>query len=133
MISWFRRLWRWIWSISTPAETHEQPPLEDRPIWRVVTTDDIPDDLQSATLYLLGEPGHLWCATLRCPCSCNAVIQLNLLPQVRPRWTVQIGNDGTASISPSVNRSQGCRSHFFFRRSHIIWAGQLATDSPLEG
>lgn len=46
-------------------------------------------------------------ATLRCPCGCNTIIYLNLLEEYRPRWKVN-GN----SITPSIQRTVGCMSHF---------------------
>jgi hypothetical protein len=42
-----------------------------------------------------------------CPCGCGDIITLNTLADTKPCWTVS-GN----SISPSVNRRVGCRSHF---------------------
>lgn len=45
--------------------------------------------------------------TLLCPCGCNAVISLSLLPNTKPKWSV---NGDT--LTPSVNRTVGCKSHF---------------------
>lgn len=51
-------------------------------------------------------------AQLKCPCGCNDIIYLNLIPdenpqRTEPRWKI-VGN----TITPSINRTIGCRSHF---------------------
>jgi len=44
---------------------------------------------------------------LKCPCGCGEIITGQLFPCESPRWKV-IGN----SMTPSINRLTGCRSHF---------------------
>lgn len=46
-------------------------------------------------------------AELICPCGCGALITLNLYPYLKPSWKIS----GT-SISPSIHRKIGCKSHF---------------------
>jgi hypothetical protein len=46
-------------------------------------------------------------AQLKCPCGCGDIIYLPMIEGDRPQWKVN-GN----SISPSINRQVGCRSHF---------------------
>jgi hypothetical protein len=58
---------------------------------------------------------------LICPCGCGEVIELNLLEQARPRWSVQEHPDRTITLAPSVWRQKGCRSHFHLRRGRIDW------------
>lgn len=89
--------------------------------FRAIFVDEFPDSLRPRTIYIAGELGHLWAASMVCPCGCGDMIQLNLLPQVRPCWQVEAQDDGTVSITPSVWRQQGCRSHFFVRRGCIDW------------
>ena len=81
----------------------------------------MPDQVESGVLYLVGEGPHLWFAAFLCPCGCGEAIQLSLSPDSRPRWGVEEHSDGTVSLSPSVWRVRGCRSHFFLRRGHIAW------------
>jgi hypothetical protein len=83
--------------------------------------EDFPDTLQAATLYVIGEEEYPWAAAMLCPCGCRDVIQLNLLTQARPCWTVRHHRNGSVSILPSVWRRNGCRSHFFVRNSGIEW------------
>jgi len=44
----------------------------------------------------------------RCPCGCNEIIQLSMVDGNVPKWKVINYN----TISPSINRIVGCRSHF---------------------
>lgn len=45
-------------------------------------------------------------ADLKCPCGCQDIISLPL-NEGKPMWKIN-GN----SITPSINRTVGCRSHF---------------------
>ena len=82
---------------------------------------ELPRVLVPGTAYLVGEGEHRWAAALRCPCGCRETIQLNLVPEMRPRWTVTIEQDRTVSLSPSVWRQVGCRSHFVMTRGRVAW------------
>lgn len=87
---------------------------------RVVHLIDDPDELNSATVYAIGENGHLWHVTFLCPCGCGARISLNLLPDDSPRWRLEERSDGP-TLFPSVWRTAGCRSHFILRRGRVLW------------
>jgi hypothetical protein len=96
--------------------------LRKRPqVFLAAVVDEIPDCLKPWTIYLAGERGHLWAATMICPCGCGESIQLNLLKQIRPSWTANQHPDGTVSLMPSVWRQKGCRSHFFVRHGRVDW------------
>lgn len=106
-MSWFTNLWRGVrnWF---------------RPRYRAQAMDDFPDSLRERTLYLIGE-GQPWQAAMRCPCGCNAVIQLSLVPNDRPRWRATVDRQARPTLAPSVWRSTGCRAHFFLRNGRIFW------------
>jgi hypothetical protein len=87
---------------------------------RSVSVDELPDSLAQRRLYLIGS-GVPWSAALICPCGCGEVIQLSLLPDDSPSWTVSFDRDGLPALSPSVWRTKGCRSHFFLRHGTIVW------------
>jgi Family of unknown function (DUF6527) len=70
--------------------------------------------------------GAPWLAALACPCGCGEVIHLSLLKRDSPRWSFHEEDDGTITLSPSVWRSRGCKSHFFLRRSTITWCDAKA-------
>lgn len=93
-----------------------------RPKYRLEVSEEEPDTYKSRTVYLLGGKESAWAATFECPCGCDAKVWLNLLPAPgRPRWEVERNKRGRFSITPSIWRLDGCRSHFFLRESRIVW------------
>lgn len=89
--------------------------------FKMATASELPVVLVPGVVYVLGENGYRWSAAFRCPCGCGATVQLNLLPAARPCWSVTAHRDRAVSLSPSVWRSVGCRSHFFMRYGRIEW------------
>ena len=92
-----------------------------RPL-RAVACEDLPEALQSAHIYLIGEEGLAWQAAMLCPCGCDATIQLSLIKRDRPSWSQTTDSDGRVTLTPSVWRTTGCHSHFFVRNGRIVWA-----------
>jgi hypothetical protein len=80
---------------------------------------EFPDRLAAKCLYIAGESGHLWFVAMVCPCGCGEILKMSLLADARPRWTLNIDRTGLASLSPSIWRQVGCRSHFFLIRGRI--------------
>ena len=83
--------------------------------------DNLPNKIKKKTLYVVVEEDYSEQAAMVCPCGCNNILQMNLLPDERPCWQVQIHPDQTASLHPSVWRKTGCRSHFWFKKGRIKW------------
>jgi Family of unknown function (DUF6527) len=83
--------------------------------------DDVPEELKPRRVYLVGEGKNLWAAAMVCPCGCNEKIELNLLKGTRPCWHAEPHGDGLVTLSPSVWRKKGCKSHFILQRGQIIW------------
>lgn len=96
-------------------------PFGRRKIFRAIRVEEFPDTLEPLKVYLAGEGENLWAAAMICPCGCGDVIELNLLPQARPRWCAQEHADGTVSLVPSVWRRKGCQSHFVVKHGVIRW------------
>lgn len=90
--------------------------------YNVVYFEDLPMELVPNTVYLIGEKENPWQAAFICPCGCNATIQLSLLKDSKPRWKVYFEKKGAVSLSPSINRKIGCKSHFFIEKGKIDWA-----------
>lgn len=103
-----RRLWRWLRHTFTGR-------------YQVVFVPEQPEKLLSSTLYLIEDDGFLEHASMRCPCGCGHIIYLNLLVDESPCWSVLVHDDGAVSLNPSIWRRDGCRSHFFFKRSKVLW------------
>lgn len=89
--------------------------------YRTVIADDPPEVLESNIIYIIGEKHYFWCAMMKCPCGCDDLIHLSLLPEGRPKWSYYIHKNRTASFHPSIWRVKGCKSHFFFKRGVVEW------------
>ena len=90
--------------------------------WKAIWVDDDPETIMDKTIYLVCENDVVWQAVMTCPCGCEARIQLCCLKGTRPSWRFDVGPDGVVSLSPSVWRKVGCRSHFFIRDGCIHWS-----------
>ena len=111
------RFWAWLRSVFA----RETAPL------RSVAVEDVPEKPRNGKVYLVGENGHFWCAVLKCPCTCGAVIQLNLVSGTRPVWSFELEDDTQCiTLRPSVWRTAGCRSHFFLRAGRVVWCEEAS-------
>ncbi len=111
MMNLLRKVWRWVRGCFSKRE---------RP-FRTWIVDDVPETLAKNVVYVVGENGHYWSVVLLCPCGCRAVIQLNLVEGVSPRWIFEVEVDESLTLQPSVWRTEGCRSHFFLREGKVQW------------
>lgn len=82
---------------------------------------DYPEEIKRNTIYIVGTIVNPQYAVFQCPCKCGRIVELNLNPDSSPCWTINWSPFGTISISPSIWRKQGCESHFFIKRSSVIW------------
>ena len=111
MLDFFGNLWDLFWGWTG---FHSKP-------FKTIYLNELPDVFEKNTIYIIGEEEYYWCIAMLCPCGCNAVIQLNLLSQVRPRWSFSHNRSATITIMPSVWRNTGCKSHFYVRNGRITW------------
>ena len=86
-----------------------------------VESDSLPETLPRRGVIVAREEGELWSAGMMCPCGCGDLLELALLEEARPRWSVGVDRCGRASLSPSVWRKTGCGSHFWLRRGRVRW------------
>jgi len=92
--------------------------------YAIAEVTDLPEVFSEKVIYIVGEPGNIWLIAFRCPCGCKSVIHLNLLEDAEPKWNYKINKKGRITICPSVWRIKGCQSHFFVRRSKIVWVAE---------
>ena len=103
--------WMWFRSFFGTIKT----PME------VVYVEEQPLELKKNVTYVIGENGINWFVVMVCPCGCESTLQMSLLPDAKPRWSLVEHADGAISLRPSVWRIKGCKSHFFLRRGLIRW------------
>jgi hypothetical protein len=80
-----------------------------------------PKSIEDHVIYIISSGGHKKWIQLRCPCGCGEIILLNLSSSRRPTWRVRTTYLGRVTISPSIWRTEGCKSHFFIRDGKIDW------------
>ncbi len=90
-------------------------------LYEVVRIEDDSTDIDfiPGKLYLIGKD-EPYIGIFVCPCGCGELTHLNFIKDTNC-WTVDI-KDGKATISPSILRTIGCRSHFFIQNGKVVWA-----------
>jgi len=94
--------------------------LWDKP-YSIQLVEDPVDNAKKKTLYIIGSAEEPFQVELLCPCGCKDKIVLPVNYSTKPRWTLSITNRNLPSLSPSVWRSKGCKSHFFLKQGKIDW------------
>lgn len=79
-----------------------------------------PGAVEANKIYIVGNAQFQKWAIMQCPCGCNEQLTLSLMKKHRPNWDVDVTNQKT-TLSPSVWKNEGCRSHFFLRKGKIEW------------
>ena len=87
----------------------------------IVEGDSLPLKMPRRHLVLAKDAGEDWCVGMRCPCGCGRVIELLVIPEAKPRWTVSVDLAGRPSLHPSVWLRDGCGSHFWLRSGRVEW------------
>jgi hypothetical protein len=77
-----------------------------------MNVDDVPDELHKNVVYHCYNERRI---DLICHCGCGDIISLNTLTDTSPKWAVINPN----TISPSINRAVGCKSHFSIKNGIV--------------
>ena len=88
---------------------------------RVVDGDSLPRSLPWRDLVLARDADEDWCVGMRCPCGCGQTLELMVIREAAPRWDLSIKAGSLPSLTPSVWRQTGCRSHFWLRDGRVDW------------
>ena len=87
----------------------------------------IPELLKEGVLYISQQYGT---AVHKCCCGCNEEVITPINPT---GWTLWIEGN-TITLDPSIgNWSYKCHSHYWIRRSKVIWAGQMSKQDIEQG
>ncbi|WP_372523802.1 DUF6527 family protein [Sulfuricaulis sp.] len=80
----------------------------------------IPEQLEEGVLYISQRYGT---AAHKCCCGCGEEV---ITPLTSTDWSLQMDGN-VVTLYPSIgNWSFACRSHYWIRRSKVIWAGQMS-------
>lgn len=92
--------------------------------YSVEVVDDLPENFADNRLYAVGEHNQFWLAALKCPCRCGDIIQLPMLEGQRPRWKLSHKDFRLPTLAPSIDRTVGCRAHFWLKNGDVIWCDE---------
>jgi hypothetical protein len=93
-----------------------------RPNYTYEFVTELPEKFKERQIYICEHEGFAWQLNFLCPCGCKVLLYVNLLEDSKPYWRFCINKKGQISISPSLHRKVGCKSHFFVRNGKIEWA-----------
>jgi len=96
------------------------PSFWDKP-YSIQYVENPVDNPKKKILYVIGTVDDPWQVELACPCGCENKIVLPLNDSTKPRWLLKISDNKTPTLSPSILRSKGCKSHFFLKQGKIDW------------
>lgn len=113
LCAWGRNQWNLLFRRSRFVHFYHAMCIED--------DERLPEQLAIYTVYIIGIPGNEWLAKMICPCGCGKTLFLSLLQDEAPNWKWRIGSDGTVTLSPSIWRQVGCKSHFLMQNGLIHW------------
>lgn len=102
--------WLKVWSRIAPARTVS-----------VIEGDEVLLRQRSPNLTLAREGDTDWEVAMRCPCGCGDTLVLQVVPEARPRWDIDIDGKNRPTLHPSVHRTTGCKAHFWLRRGKVVW------------
>jgi len=83
--------------------------------------DTLPALIPARRVIQMIDQGGEWSVGFMCPCGCGESIELLLPEFIEPRWSLTLDEIGRPTLTPSVWRNEGCRSHFFVRGGRVIW------------
>lgn len=59
-------------------------------------------------------------AYMKCPSGCGEIIMLSLQKNDIPSWKLKVSKKNLPTLSPSIWKLDGCKSHFLLRKGEII-------------
>lgn len=117
-----RQLASALWAALTARRSWLLASIGIRRHYRTRAVEDLPDRLDSSTLYLVTEGELRMYAAMACPRGqCAEPLSMNLLPDDQPMWLLSQHENGSASLYPSIWRKTGCGCHFWLRCGTIEW------------
>jgi len=85
-----------------------------------VSDHPVPEAIQPGVIYVVGGASYQKWAVFRCPQYENEIIQLSLMANRRPRWTVTTDAIGRPTIHPSVRQLDGSSAHFWVKAGCVV-------------
>lgn len=80
-----------------------------------------PEALAVGVVYIVGGADYKKWAVFRCPKHEEEIVQLSLMPNRRPHWTIVLDFLERPTIHPSVRQLDGSYAHFWVRNGQVDW------------
>lgn len=90
-------------------------------IVRFVANHPRQEAMEAGVIYVVGGRGYQKWALFRCPQHEEEIIQLSLMRNSRPRWTITADFLERPTLDPSVRQLEGSCAHFWVRRGKVAW------------
>lgn len=89
-----------------------------------VITQHMPksENVEANSIVIVGGKDWSKWALLKCPCGCGDLITMSLMKSHDPYWRIKLDFLKRVTLSPSVWKNDGCRSHFFIKKGKLSWA-----------
>ena len=91
------------------------------PAYRGKHVANLPDKLARDIVYIVGADGYDWSAAMLCPGRCGKTLEMNLLPDAEPFWTLREHHDQSITLRPSVWLKTGCGCHYVLTAGRVHW------------
>src|ERR1700690_3574622 len=111
-------MFRYLWSLFLRLYAWV---LWRRVVYRGQHVADLPDKLAHGIVYIVGADSYDWSAAMLCPGGCGKTLEMNLVPDAHPAWTITEQPNGLVSLRPSVWLKTGCGCHFILRNGRVRW------------
>jgi hypothetical protein len=122
--------WRRPWIGGDAAEAADGPLVF--PQVEILAKTPPSEAVEAGRFLVVKHKGDPYWAMFRCPCGCESVISLPLRPPHQPRWRFGADRIGRPTLTPSVWRNSGCRSHFWIEHGRVRWCGDSGRDPYTE-
>jgi len=121
-MSWFKNALR---AASVRLGIISRPEL----IVRHVETHPLPEAMEAGIVYVVSSQGFQKWALFRCPRQEKEIIQLALMPNRSPQWTVASDFFERPTIDPSVRQLDGSYAHFWVKDGTVAWCADTGRRS----
>ena len=87
----------------------------------LVADHPLPKAMEAGKIYIVCGPGYQKWAVFRCPKHEEEIVQLSLMQNRRPRWTIAMDFLDRPTIHPSVRQLDGAYAHFWVESGCVDW------------
>ena len=87
----------------------------------LVSDHPLPEAVEAAKIYIVGGSSHQKWAVFRCPKHEEEIVQLSLMQNRRPRWTITMDFLDRPTIHPSVRQLDRAYAHFWVKSGCVDW------------